>query len=150
MLLKPYFLCTNLSFIFQTLERNVSLSSGYLEELSVQYKKQIEDLQMSMRQATEALTVAAKVREKDQLAVQSLQNEMANLSSVVVHLTLQIETLRTWVSSLFELAACSSSNYALINAGNLLAQLLVISSSGWYKDADLVAQISIIMSFVQG
>ena len=150
MLLKPYFLCINLSFIFQTLERNVSLSSGYLEELSVQYKKQIEDLQMSMRQATEALTVAAKVREKDQLAVQSLQNEMANLSSVVVHLTLQIETLRTWVSSLFELAACSSSNFALINVGNLFAQLLVISSSGWYKDADLVAQISIIMSFVQG
>ena len=150
MLLKPYFLCTNLSFIFQTLERNVSLSSGYLEELSVQYKKQIEDLQMSMRQATEALTVAAKVREKDQLAVQSLQNEMANLSSVVVHLTLQIETLRTWVSSLFELAACSSSNYALINVGNLFAQVRVISSSGWYKDADLVAQISIIMSFVQG
>ena len=125
MLLKPYFLCINLSFIFQTLERNVSLSSGYLEELSVQYKKQIEDLQMSMRQATEALTVAAKVREKDQLAVQSLQNEMANLSSVVVHLTLQIETLRTWVSSLFELAACSSSNFALINVGNLFAQLLV-------------------------
>jgi hypothetical protein len=55
----------------QTLERNVSLSSGYLEELSVQYKKQIEDLQLSVRQASEALNAASKSRERDQVTTEN-------------------------------------------------------------------------------
>ena len=75
----------------------MSLSSGYLEELSVQYKKQIEDLQMSMRQASESLTQSAKSRERDQFAMKHLQNEVANLSAVVANLTLQMDSLRTWV-----------------------------------------------------
>jgi hypothetical protein len=76
----------------------VSLSSGYLEELSVQYKKQIEDLQMSVRQASESLTQATKTRERDQFALRHLQNEVANLSAVVANLTIQMESLRTWVN----------------------------------------------------
>ena len=75
----------------------MTLSSGYLEELSVQYKKQIEDLQMSMRQASESLTLLTKNREKDQFAMRHLQNEVSNLSAVVVNLTVQMEALRTWV-----------------------------------------------------
>ena len=75
----------------------MSLSSGYLEELSVQYKKQIEDLQMSMRQASESLTLSTKSRERDQFAMKHLQNEVANLSAVVANLTLQMDSLRTWV-----------------------------------------------------
>jgi len=53
---------------------------------------------MSMRQATESLTMAAKVRERDQSTLLQLQKEMTNLSSVVTNLTLQIDSLRTWVS----------------------------------------------------
>ena len=83
--------------MLQTLERNVSLSSGYLEELSVQYKKQIEDLQMSMRLASESLAQSTKTRERDQFAMKHLQNEVANLSAVVANLTLQMDSLRTWV-----------------------------------------------------
>ena len=63
----------------------------------MQYKKQIEDLQMSMRQASESLTLLTKNREKDQFALRHLQNEVSNLSSVVVNLTVQMEALRTWV-----------------------------------------------------
>jgi hypothetical protein len=53
---------------------------------------------MSMRQATESLTMAAKVRERDQSTLLQLQKDMTNLSSVVTNLTLQIDSLRTWVS----------------------------------------------------
>ena len=53
---------------------------------------------MSMRQATESLTMAAKVRERDQSTLLQLQKEMTNLSSVVTNLSLQIDSLRTWVS----------------------------------------------------
>ena len=68
LLYKTIFAFSTILFIFvQTLERNVSLSSGYLEELSVQYKKQIEDLQMSVRLASESLTMASKSRERDQV-----------------------------------------------------------------------------------
>ncbi len=83
--------------MLQTLERNVTLSSGYLEELSVQYKKQIEDLQMSMRLASESLAQSTKTRERDQFAMKHLQNEVSNLSAVVANLTLQMDSLRTWV-----------------------------------------------------
>jgi len=83
--------------LLQTLERNVTLSSGYLEELSVQYKKQIEDLQMSMRLASESLAQSTKTRERDQFAMKHLQNEVSNLSAVVANLTLQMDSLRTWV-----------------------------------------------------
>mgnify|MGYP001416201360 CR=1 FL=1 len=51
-----------LSHKIKALERNVSLSGGYLEQLSVQYKKQIEDLQLAVRQSGEALAAASGAR----------------------------------------------------------------------------------------
>ncbi|CAB4054979.1 SUN domain-containing protein 2,Uncharacterized protein SLP1,Uncharacterized protein slp1 [Lepeophtheirus salmonis] len=42
----------------KSLERNVTFSSGYLEELSVQYKKQIEDLQLSKRRREKKIRIS--------------------------------------------------------------------------------------------
>lgn len=93
-----------LSNKIKALERNVSLSGGYLEELSVQYKKQIEDLQLAVRQSGEALAAASKAREHDQHQVKDLKEEVSQLKVVVEEVSTRMETMSTWavvVHSLF-------------------------------------------------
>ena len=65
----------------QALERNVTISGGYLEELSVRYKKQIEDLQISVRQAHEAIAAAAVNREDDRKDLDELKADLRELSN---------------------------------------------------------------------
>ena len=88
-----------LSNKIKSLERNVSLSSGYLEELSVQYKKQIEDLQLAVRQSGEALSAASKAREYDRNQVKDLKEEIGQLKVVVEEVSTRMETMSTWVST---------------------------------------------------
>jgi len=93
-----------LSNKIKALERNVSLSGGYLEELSVQYKKQIEDLQLAVRQSGEALAAASKAREIDRHQVKDLKEEVSQLKVVVEEVSTRMETMSTWavvVHSLF-------------------------------------------------
>ena len=87
-----------LSNKIKSLERNVSLSSGYLEELSVKYKKQIEDLQLAVRQSGEALAAASKAREYDKNQVKDLKEEIGQLKVVVEEVSTRMETMSTWVS----------------------------------------------------
>ena len=47
------------------LEKNVNLSGGFLEELSVRYKKQIEDLQYAVEKSNEALSISSKYRQQE-------------------------------------------------------------------------------------
>lgn len=89
-----------LSNKIKSLERNVSLSSGYLEELSVQYKKQIDDLQLAVRQSGEALAAASKAREYDRNQVKDLKEEIGQLKVVVEEVSTRMETMSTWVSAL--------------------------------------------------
>ena len=88
-----------LSNKIKSLERNVSLSSGYLEELSVQYKKQIEDLQLAVRQSGEALSAASKAREYDRNQGIDLKEEIGQLKVVVEEVSTRMETMSTWVST---------------------------------------------------
>lgn len=86
-----------LSNKIKALERNVSLSGGYLEELSVQYKKQIEDLQLAVRQSGEALAAASRARENDRGQVKDLQDQIGQLKLVVEEVSTRMETMSTWV-----------------------------------------------------
>ena len=71
----------------------MTLSSGYLEELSIRYKKQIEDLQLSVRQSGEALSAANKVRQQEQTHVQNLNQQLENLSNTVERMSIKIQSV---------------------------------------------------------
>ena len=77
----------------------MTLSSGYLEELSVRYRKQIEDLQLSTRQAHEALAAADKEREEGRKEVAELRVELGRVTEVLEEITSQLETISAWVRS---------------------------------------------------
>ena len=79
------------------MERNVTLSSGYLEELSVRYKKQIEDLQLSTRQRNEALTLLTEARKKDSKEIDQLKEDLRKLTSTVTNINTTMETAAIWV-----------------------------------------------------
>lgn len=86
-----------LSNKIKALERNVSLSSGYLEELSVKYKKQIEDLQLAVRQSGEALVTITKARDQDEHEINELKEQIGQLKIVVEEVSSRMETMSTWV-----------------------------------------------------
>jgi len=75
------------------LERNVTLSSGYLEELSVRYKKQIDELQLSVRQSVESLGAANKARQQDRAHMQTLTLQLADLASNVDKMAGKIQSV---------------------------------------------------------
>ncbi len=76
----------------------MTLSTGYLEELSVRYRKQIEDLQLSSRQAHEALATAEKEREETKRRTEHLDKEVAALKESLAEISSQLETIGAWVS----------------------------------------------------
>ena len=77
----------------KNLERNVTLSGAYLEELSVRYKKQIEDLQLAVKKSNDALSMASRFRQQERISVNLLQVEVANLTERVTNLTVYMETI---------------------------------------------------------
>ena len=87
-----------LSNKIKALERNVTLSSGYLEELSVLYKKQIEDLQQSNRQTTEDVGTVDEARKEDRKVLGAIADKVEQLTEMVRALNTQQETMITWVS----------------------------------------------------
>eukprot|EP00095_Tigriopus_kingsejongensis_P006248 maker-scaffold1159_size58420-snap-gene-0.17 protein:Tk06248 transcript:maker-scaffold1159_size58420-snap-gene-0.17-mRNA-1 annotation:"protein osteopotentia" len=80
----------------KTLERNVTLSSGYLEELSVRYKKQIEDLQIAVRQSSDALAIANAASATDRAQLHALQASVRELTITLENITTQMETIGIW------------------------------------------------------
>ena len=58
----------------------MTLSSGYLEELSVRYKKQIDELQLSVRQSLESVGAANKARQQDRAEMVALNQQVLPLS----------------------------------------------------------------------
>ena len=77
----------------KNLERNVNLSGGFLEELSVRYKKQIEDLQLAVKKSNEALSLSSKYRQQERIAVNQLSAEVSNLTERVTNLTANMEAI---------------------------------------------------------
>ena len=88
-----------LSNKIKALERNVTLSSGYLEELSVLYKKQIEDLQQSNRQTTEDVGTVDEARREDRKVLDAIADKVEQLTEMARALNTQQETMITWVSN---------------------------------------------------
>lgn len=75
----------------------MTLSSGYLEQLSILYKKQIEDLQLSVRQANDALAAASSERKSSVAEVALLKAELGAVTSQVAEITSQLQTISAWV-----------------------------------------------------
>lgn len=73
------------------------MSSGYLEELSVLYKKQIEDLQQSNRQTTEDIRSVETGSREDKKAMDSILDRVEQLAERTRELNTQQETMITWV-----------------------------------------------------
>ena len=71
----------------------MTLSSGYLEELSIRYKKQIDELQLSVRQSVESLGAANKARQQDKAHMQTLALQLAELASNVDKMAGKIQSV---------------------------------------------------------
>ena len=71
----------------------MTLSSGYLEELSVRYKKQIDELQLSVRQSLESVGAANKARQQDRAEMVALNQQMADLASTVEKMSGKIQSV---------------------------------------------------------
>jgi len=85
-----------LSNKIKALELNVSITGRYLEELSVQYKKQIEDLTLAVGQSKDALLTVTKAREDDQVQLKNHQDQISQLKNVVEDVSTRMETMSTW------------------------------------------------------
>uniref|UniRef100_A0A1B6DYA5 SUN domain-containing protein n=2 Tax=Clastoptera arizonana TaxID=38151 RepID=A0A1B6DYA5_9HEMI len=70
----------------KTLERNMSLSGQYLEELSRRYKRQVEEMQ-------KALVAAADERKRGEEREERTGEQLVQLSEKVAQLTLALENL---------------------------------------------------------
>ena len=90
---KGLHLCLQNTDYLQTLERNVTLSSGYLEEMSVRYKKQIDELQVSVRQSVESMAAAAKARQADKAYMQAMAAQLAELTANVDKMAGKIQSV---------------------------------------------------------
>ncbi|XP_046737369.1 SUN domain-containing ossification factor isoform X2 [Diprion similis] len=79
-----------LSNRIKTLERNMSLSGQYLEELSKRYKKQVEEMQRSLERAIAAMGEESRRAEERET---KRQGEITDLKEQVSTLTRSLSTL---------------------------------------------------------
>ncbi|XP_043463078.1 SUN domain-containing ossification factor isoform X2 [Leptopilina heterotoma] len=93
-----------LSNRIKALERNMSLSGQYLEELSRRYKKQVEEMQRSLERATSAMSEESRKGEERDL---KRMEEIAALREVIKSLSISVESLvydrDSWQSKLYYL-----------------------------------------------
>jgi len=76
-----------LSNRIKALERNVTLSTGFLEELSLKYIKQIEELNAAMKAAHESITTLTRREEaaRERAEMQGQQTEQLRQSLAALH-----------------------------------------------------------------
>ncbi|XP_058793342.1 SUN domain-containing ossification factor [Phymastichus coffea] len=95
-----------LSNRIKILERNMSLSSQYLEELSRRYKKQVEEMQRSLERAVTAMTEESrKGEERENKRVEevaALRNQIENLTKILDDLVYERNSWRFNLSSLMQ------------------------------------------------
>ncbi|KAL4656015.1 SUN domain-containing ossification factor-like isoform X2 [Arapaima gigas] len=91
-----------LSNRIKALEMNMSLSSRYLEELSQRYRKQMEEMQRAFNKTIIKLQNTSKVaEEQDQRQteyIQLLQNQLENVTQLVLNLSTTVYKLQKEVS----------------------------------------------------
>uniref|UniRef100_A0A3B4Y699 SUN domain containing ossification factor n=1 Tax=Seriola lalandi dorsalis TaxID=1841481 RepID=A0A3B4Y699_SERLL len=86
----------------KALEMNMSLSSRYLEELSQRYRKQMEEMQRAFNKTIIKLQNTSRIaEEQDQKqtdSIQVLQNQLENVTKLMLNLTAAVGQLQREVS----------------------------------------------------
>ncbi|XP_075895361.1 SUN domain-containing ossification factor isoform X2 [Nelusetta ayraudi] len=86
----------------KALEMNMSLSSRYLEELSQRYRKQMEEMQKAFNKTIIKLQNTSRIaQEQDQKqtdSIQVLQNQLENVTRLMLNLTATVGQLQREVS----------------------------------------------------
>nr|XP_046248831.1 SUN domain-containing ossification factor isoform X2 [Scatophagus argus] len=86
----------------KALEMNMSLSSRYLEELSQRYRKQMEEMQRAFNKTIIKLQNTSRIaEEQDQKqtdSIQVLQNQLENVTKLMLNLTVTVAQLQREVS----------------------------------------------------
>jgi len=83
-----------LSNRIKALERNVTLSTGFLEELSLRYVKQIDELNLAVKAANDAIVATNKKQDLNRQTNEKLENKMSELTTTVVKLNKNMEKLQ--------------------------------------------------------
>lgn len=79
--------------VLQDLERNMSLSGEYLQELSTRYKKQVDDMQRSILELAEENRLKNEQNLKILNELKTLNERMASLQNSVHYLKTETENL---------------------------------------------------------
>ncbi|KAJ0065317.1 hypothetical protein NL108_007037, partial [Boleophthalmus pectinirostris] len=86
----------------KALEMNMSLSSRYLEELSQRYRKQMEEMQRAFNKTIIKLQNTSRIAEeqdqKQTESIQILQNQLENVTKLMLNLTATVSQLQREVS----------------------------------------------------
>ena len=77
----------------KNLEKNVSMSGEYLEQLSLRYKTQIEDLEKSLKEIDNQLRMEQAQHESEQAEIKELEGQIKHLNNVTKRLELQMKDL---------------------------------------------------------
>ncbi|XP_047506729.1 uncharacterized protein LOC125050778 isoform X1 [Pieris napi] len=81
----------------KTLERNMSLSGQYLEELSRRYKKQVEEMQKSFEKTLVQMTEERKKsNEREQKYIEQMSNLQEQLAKMAINMELLMEDRDSW------------------------------------------------------
>lgn len=95
-----------LSNRIKALERNMSLSGQYLEELSRRYKKQVEEMQRSLERAVAAMSEESRKSEEREAKrveeIATLREEIAILSKSVETLLYDRDSWRSRISAIVQ------------------------------------------------
>jgi len=88
-----------LSNRIKALERNVTLSTGFLEELSLRYVKQIDELNEAVKDANEAIVTTNKKQDLNKQTNEKMEKKILELTTTVKQLNQKIEKLQDEVMS---------------------------------------------------
>ncbi|KAJ0181576.1 hypothetical protein K1T71_002298 [Dendrolimus kikuchii] len=85
----------------KTLERNMSLSGQYLEELSRRYKKQVEEMQKTFEKTIQQMTEERrKSNEREQKYFEQLTNLQEQLSQMTSSMKILMEERDSWFGNM--------------------------------------------------
>ncbi|KAL4705070.1 hypothetical protein ACJJTC_004569 [Scirpophaga incertulas] len=85
----------------KTLERNMSLSGQYLEELSRRYKKQVEEMQKTFEKTVQHMTEERqKSNEREQKYLEQMTNLQEQLTQMGAAVTILMEERDSWFGTM--------------------------------------------------
>ena len=94
------------------------MSSGYLEELSVRYKQQIEDLQQAVRQLNEGRVALETADGEQKKEFRDVMQKLDALSAFVTKIDTEVYTMKIWVRTLIKGEVDPSGIVCLVSLGD--------------------------------